>query len=166
AFCAEDAQQLEKLFDWDFNVLKMRSHDAMRMAVISLFEKEITLAEINISRSQLQAYIAEVDKNYRLSELALLYNDTAVLENHHCATAFRLMRLPGLDIFQHLNFSERKECRKMMVSCILATDMDVHVTLVETMASKADDQWCIESPADKIFYGKYILHCADLSNPV
>ena len=226
-FDAEDSRELERLFDWDFNVLKMKSHDALRLAVISLFEKEISLAALNISHSQLCAYISEVDKNYRLnpfhnfyhavsvthfiyllmretcawtilrndllyfsmllsaivhdvdhpgntnlfevhsrSALALLYNDTAVLENHHCSTAFNLMRQTGLDIFQHLSFQDRKECRKMTVSCILATDMDMHVTLVETMASKADEQWHIESPADKIFYGKYILHCADLSNPV
>ena len=227
AFDADDSRELEKLFDWDFNVLKMKSHDALRLAVISLFEKEICLAELNISRSQLYSYICEVDKTYRLnpfhnfyhavsvthfiyllmretrartilrndllyfsmllsaivhdvdhpgntnlfevhsrSELALLYNDTAVLENHHCSTAFKLMNQAGLDIFQHLSFQDRKECRKMTVSCILATDMDMHVTLAETMASKADGQWHIESPADKIFYGKYILHCADLSNPV
>jgi hypothetical protein len=227
SFSATDAWELERVFDWDFNVLKMSNHDAMRLAVITIFEREISLPEINISRSQLYAYISEVDKNYRLnpfhnfyhavsvthfifmlmretgarsilkndllyfsmllsaivhdvdhpgntnlfeihsgSEWALLYNDTAVLEHHHCATAYQLMRKPGLDIFQHLSFSQKRDARKMIVSSILATDMDMHVTLVESMASKADGHWVIESPVDKIFYGKYILHCADLSNPV
>merc|ERR1712000_319859 len=41
------------------------------------------------------------------SELALRYNDTGVLENHHCATAFRLMQLPGLDIFGQLSLPKK-----------------------------------------------------------
>jgi len=36
------------------------------------------------------------------SMLAMLYNDHAVLENHHCATAFQIMRRPANNIMKDL----------------------------------------------------------------
>ena len=36
------------------------------------------------------------------SALAMLYNDHAVLENHHCATAFQIMRRPSNNILRGL----------------------------------------------------------------
>ncbi|NXQ31488.1 PDE4D phosphodiesterase, partial [Alaudala cheleensis] len=41
------------------------------------------------------------------SELALLYNDESVLENHHLAVGFRLLQEQGCDIFQNLTRRER-----------------------------------------------------------
>lgn len=34
-----------------------------------------------------------------MSKLAVLYNDRSVLENHHAATAFRLLRQEDFNIF-------------------------------------------------------------------
>ena len=36
------------------------------------------------------------------SELALMYNDESVLENHHLAVAFKLLQNPECDIFVNL----------------------------------------------------------------
>lgn len=36
------------------------------------------------------------------SELALMYNDESVLENHHLAVAFKLLQNEECDIFQNL----------------------------------------------------------------
>lgn len=41
-------------------------------------------------------------KNFIGSELALMYNDESVLENHHLAVAFKLLQTKECDIFQNL----------------------------------------------------------------
>lgn len=66
-----------------------------------------------------------------LSYLSLLYNDQSVLENHHCSTAFLLMRRPTTNLFNGLSKPLSIELRKIIVSCIMATDMSVHFELVD-----------------------------------
>lgn len=99
------------------------------------------------------------------SELAILYNDTSVLEHHHCATTFKLMHKSENNIFQNMSFTLRSELRKIIISSILATDMMYHVTLVEEMAKRNVD-WEIDTFPEQQFFGKILVHAADLSNPV
>ena len=63
------------------------------------------------------------------TSLAILYNDVAVLENHHCATTFELISNPHYDIFGGLDSTQKKDIRKLMIMGILATDMAVHFSL-------------------------------------
>jgi hypothetical protein len=60
------------------------------------------------------------------SPLALMYNDQSVLENHHCATAFRLMYSEGCRITENLEVELQDRMRRSIISCILATDMSRH----------------------------------------
>lgn len=63
------------------------------------------------------------------SELALMYNDESVLENHHLAVGFKLLQEDNCDIFQNLTKKQRQSLRKMVIdmvrcpefSCILLT---------------------------------------------
>ena len=58
------------------------------------------------------------------SELALMYNDESVLENHHLAVAFKLLQNPECDIFVNLTRKQKQTLRKMvidMVSFIIIT---------------------------------------------
>eukprot|EP00300_Choanocystis_sp_HF-7_P000630 c10526_g1_i2.p1 GENE.c10526_g1_i2~~c10526_g1_i2.p1 ORF type:complete len:377 (-),score=80.82 c10526_g1_i2:99-1190(-) len=57
------------------------------------------------------------------SDLAINYNDQSVLENHHCATGFRILARPRCNILQHLSVDQFKKARKLIVSCVLSTDM-------------------------------------------
>ena len=51
------------------------------------------------------------------SELALIYNDESVLENHHLAVAFKLIQDQECDILASLSKKQRQSVRKM-VRCV------------------------------------------------
>ena len=52
------------------------------------------------------------------SELALMYNDESVLENHHLAVAFKLLQNPDCDIFINLTKKQRQTLRKMVIDMV------------------------------------------------
>ena len=54
-----------------------------------------------------------------------MYNDDAVLENHHLAVAFKLLQNPACDIFTSLSHKQRVSVRKMMIDMVSATASDV-----------------------------------------
>ena len=62
------------------------------------------------------------------SKLAILYNDIAVLENHHAASFFFMLENTKHDcnIFQDMPEVERSSCRKLILENILCTDMSKH----------------------------------------
>ncbi|KAG5441907.1 High affinity cGMP-specific 3',5'-cyclic phosphodiesterase 9A [Clonorchis sinensis] len=60
------------------------------------------------------------------SWLAMRYNDSSPLENHHCATAFELVSIPATNILCGLTVTELRWFRKAVIRCILATDMATH----------------------------------------
>lgn len=52
------------------------------------------------------------------SELALMYNDESVLENHHLAVGFKLLQEENCDIFQNLSKRQRQSLRKMVIDMV------------------------------------------------
>lgn len=57
------------------------------------------------------------------SELALMYNDSSVLENHHLAVGFKLLQEENCDIFQNLNKKQRQSLRKMVIDIVRPAQM-------------------------------------------
>ena len=55
------------------------------------------------------------------SELALMYNDESVLENHHLAVAFKLLQKSDCDIFATLAKKQRQTLRKMVIDMVSRT---------------------------------------------
>ncbi|XP_064427293.1 3',5'-cyclic-AMP phosphodiesterase 4A isoform X4 [Mirounga angustirostris] len=120
------------------------------------------------------------------SELALMYNDESVLENHHLAVGFKLLQEDNCDIFQNLSKRQRQSLRKMVIdmvggagagtrlerSPVLATDMSKHMTLladlktmVETKKVTSSGVLLLDNYSDRIQVLRNMVHCADLSNP-
>ncbi|XP_046635525.1 cAMP-specific 3',5'-cyclic phosphodiesterase-like isoform X6 [Daphnia pulicaria] len=106
------------------------------------------------------------------SELALMYNDESVLENHHLAVAFKLLQSPDCDIFSNLNKKQRQTLRKMVIDMVLATDMSKHMslladlkTMVETKKVAGSGVLLLDNYTDRIQVLQNMVHCADLSNP-
>uniref|UniRef100_A0A8C8RV30 Phosphodiesterase n=1 Tax=Pelusios castaneus TaxID=367368 RepID=A0A8C8RV30_9SAUR len=106
------------------------------------------------------------------SELALMYNDASVLENHHLAVGFRLLQEENCDIFRHLSNKQRQSLRKMAIDMVLATDMCKHMslladlkTMVETKKVTSLGVLLLDNYSDRIQVLQNMVHCADLSNP-
>lgn len=72
------------------------------------------------------------------SELALMYNDESVLENHHVAVAFKLLQEDGCDIFQGLAAKQRQALRRMVIDMVLATDMSKHMSLLADLKTMVE----------------------------
>ncbi|XP_068939191.1 3',5'-cyclic-AMP phosphodiesterase 4A isoform X2 [Petaurus breviceps papuanus] len=106
------------------------------------------------------------------SELALMYNDESVLENHHLAVGFKLLQEENCDIFQNLNKRQRQSLRRMVIDMVLATDMSKHMslladlkTMVETKKVTSSGVLLLDNYTDRIQVLRNMVHCADLSNP-
>merc|ERR1711899_690520 len=106
------------------------------------------------------------------SELALMYNDESVLENHHLAVAFKLLQTKECDIFVSFNKKQRQTLRKMTIDMVLATDMSKHMslladlkTMVETKKVAGSGVLLLDNYNDRILVLQNMVHCSDLSNP-
>ncbi|CAF1373638.1 unnamed protein product [Adineta ricciae] len=95
------------------------------------------------------------------SDVALTYNDRAVLENHHVSAAFRLMRIDDYNIIAEFTADEYKNFRHLVIEMVLATDMSSHFTQLKTMRSLLSMPENIEKAKALAL----ILHCADISHP-
>lgn len=95
------------------------------------------------------------------SEVALIYNDRAVLENHHVSAAFRLMRNEEYNIISEFTSDEYRNFRLLVIEMVLATDMSSHFTQLKTMKSLLS----MPENVEKAKALALVLHCADISHP-
>ncbi|XP_023342142.1 calcium/calmodulin-dependent 3',5'-cyclic nucleotide phosphodiesterase 1A isoform X2 [Eurytemora carolleeae] len=98
------------------------------------------------------------------SSLAILYNDRAVLENHHVAEFFRTMKENECNILINMSKSEYKNFRTLMIEMVLHTDMSLHFSQLKNI------QNYLLSSKDKTSFQRsaalgLILHSCDISHP-
>jgi hypothetical protein len=96
------------------------------------------------------------------TETALLYNDRAVLENHHISASFRVMREDECNILQNLSREEFREFRTLVIDMVLATDMSFHFQQLKNMKNLLT---LAEPSVDKSKALSLVLHCCDISHP-
>ena len=72
-------------------------------------------------------------------DLAVMYNDESVLENHHLAVAFKLLYDSSCNFLGNMEKTQMKALRKVIIDTVIATDMSKHFqhlgelkTMVET----------------------------------
>ena len=104
------------------------------------------------------------------SYLSILYNDRSVLENHHVAEAFELMRNKDFDIFQTLSEEQYKDVRETMIQMILATDMALHATILGRFKTRIESESegaeiDFSSKEDVRLALQIAIKIADVSNP-
>ncbi|KAK3083428.1 hypothetical protein FSP39_022327 [Pinctada imbricata] len=95
------------------------------------------------------------------SEFALLYNDRAVLENHHICASFQVMKHEDSNILAHLSREEYREFRTLVIEMVLATDMSFHFQQLKNMKNLLGMPENIDKPKAL----SLVLHCADISHP-
>ncbi|ROL42182.1 High affinity cAMP-specific and IBMX-insensitive 3',5'-cyclic phosphodiesterase 8A [Anabarilius grahami] len=117
------------------------------------------------------------------SELAILYNDTAVLESHHAALAFQITtRDDKCNIFKNMERNEYRTLRQAIIDMVLATEMTKHfehvnkfvnsinkplAALEENEGSGDEDSAknILTAPENRILVKRMLIKCADISNP-
>lgn len=71
--------------------------------------------------------------------LATLYNDRSILENHHLACTFELLRNPRYNIFATLSDEQRLLVRETMLEMVLATDMGNHARIFKNFQVRVSE---------------------------
>ncbi len=59
----------------------------------------------------------------------------SVLEQHHAATAFKIIREEKFNVFDQLSYKQLKALRKTTIKNVLATDMKFHRDKVDQFSS-------------------------------
>lgn len=100
------------------------------------------------------------------SDLALRYNDSSPLENHHCAVMFdvALNSTKDCNIFQELGPEVFGSIRRLIIAGILSTDMKHHGSHVQLLAEFKLQPGT--SVTQTQFLVELLLHAADISNPL
>lgn len=99
---------------------------------------------------------------------AILYNDKAVLENHHLAASFAVLRKPENNFLTHLTKSEYKLFRETVIEMVLATDLSQHLPLLTLFKNRLQNQSAFnpeELREDRILLWRMLMKLADVSNP-
>uniref|UniRef100_A0A8C0FY71 Phosphodiesterase n=1 Tax=Bubo bubo TaxID=30461 RepID=A0A8C0FY71_BUBBB len=114
------------------------------------------------------------------SELAVLYNDTAVLESHHTALAFQLTTKDSkCNIFKNIDRNHYRTLRQAIIDMVLATEMTKHFEHVnkfvnsinKPMASEETSSDCectaniTNFPDNQTLIKRMMIKCADVANP-
>ncbi|KOX73490.1 cAMP-specific 3',5'-cyclic phosphodiesterase [Melipona quadrifasciata] len=132
----------------------------------------ISTTDPSLTRKRFDEFSGNAISSLPGSELALMYNDESVLENHHLAVAFKLLQNEGCDIFVNMTKKQRQTLRKMVIDMVLSTDMSKHMslladlkTMVETKKVAGSGVLLLDNYTDRIQVLENLVHCADLSNP-
>ncbi|XP_060241568.1 high affinity cAMP-specific and IBMX-insensitive 3',5'-cyclic phosphodiesterase 8B isoform X4 [Meriones unguiculatus] len=114
------------------------------------------------------------------SELAVLYNDTAVLESHHTALAFQLtVKDAKCNIFKNIDRNHYRTLRQAIIDMVLATEMTKHFEHVNKFVNSINKPLAAESegsdcdcnptgknlPENQILIKRMMIKCADVANP-
>uniref|UniRef100_A0A671FS11 Phosphodiesterase n=1 Tax=Rhinolophus ferrumequinum TaxID=59479 RepID=A0A671FS11_RHIFE len=114
------------------------------------------------------------------SELAVLYNDTAVLESHHTALAFQLtVKDSKCNIFKNIDRNHYRTLRQAIIDMVLATEMTKHFEHVNKFVNSINKPMAAELegsdydcnpigknfPENQILIKRMMIKCADVANP-
>ena len=97
--------------------------------------------------------------------LAIRYNDSSVLENHHIASSSALMKLEKYNILSKLAPDDKEGIRRRMIHMVLSTDMSKHFADIGNFKSRIASENFDPEDKDKLLCMGIGIHLADISNP-
>lgn len=127
-------------------------------------------------------------------DLALTYNDTSPMENHHVAAAFRVMRCQCYNFMRRMSRERLTRLRRLLIEMVLATDMKQHFNILSKFQAKlqvklrtsnsygsgshmsahdlsssrrlevCDDELIVEDEVDRSLVMQVALKCADVGH--
>eukprot|EP00930_Biecheleria_cincta_P032000 TRINITY_DN22203_c0_g1_i1.p1 TRINITY_DN22203_c0_g1~~TRINITY_DN22203_c0_g1_i1.p1 ORF type:complete len:625 (-),score=107.21 TRINITY_DN22203_c0_g1_i1:202-2076(-) len=97
-------------------------------------------------------------------ELAMRYNDVAVLENHHASVTCQILRREETAIAQSLSKIDKVILRQSIIKCILSTDMSQHMQICRRVSSCTSVLEFQEKDQHSLM--EFCIHAADLSGQV
>uniref|UniRef100_A0A7R9UAZ1 PDEase domain-containing protein n=1 Tax=Pinguiococcus pyrenoidosus TaxID=172671 RepID=A0A7R9UAZ1_9STRA len=105
----------------------------------------------------------------RSDPLAIQHNDDAVLERHHCAATFQLLRKPENGVLVFFSDEAYRELRKVVIHAILHTDMAQHGRIVRELQQRdPENPWGDpedegQNEANALLLRSAVVHAADLN---
>lgn len=97
-------------------------------------------------------------------DLAILYNDFSVLENHHLAWAWQVLRKHN--IFSGLSNEQYLEMRSLIIELVLATDFGKHFDYLGRFKNVTSGvEVDFKDPGTIKIFLQTALKCADISHP-
>ena len=176
--------ETERLYNYSQNRYHNFTHAIMVMNACYYFLKKTPADElfedIGIAALLFAALMHDIDhkgnnNDYEVkayTDLALIYNDKSVLENHHAATAFKLLKRVELNIFEGLNTEDFNMFRRIVIELILMTDPKHHFghlgKLKKRISKSASKEEFKQSKSmdNFILFAGNLVHCADIYGPV
>eukprot|EP00668_Euglena_longa_P033633 GGOE01043232.1.p1 GENE.GGOE01043232.1~~GGOE01043232.1.p1 ORF type:complete len:617 (+),score=214.56 GGOE01043232.1:56-1906(+) len=135
-------------------------------------QESISLQPVDLLAAILSASIHDYDhpgfnNNFHVKTqayLAILYNDRSVLENHHLASVFELVKNPKYNVFARLPWDVFKDLRDTMTEMVLATDMGMHGQVTQRFKARLTEDRAWDNKADQRLALSVALKMADISN--
>jgi len=101
-------------------------------------------------------------------KLAILYNDRSVLENHHVASAWKLMLSDPKNEFLSGPIITPKllnQIRMATIKLVLSTDLAKHAKIIDKWKKLSKNSLNFDDPENRTLTMQMIIKCSDISNP-
>lgn len=89
---------------------------------------------------------------------------SSVLEVHHCTIAVEILSEPQNDVFGGVPISEKAQCYRNILSCILATDMSKHDVEVASFCAVLNEGYNVSKQEHRQCAMNVLMKAADISN--
>eukprot|EP01015_Nassula_variabilis_P009190 TRINITY_DN17270_c0_g1_i1.p1 TRINITY_DN17270_c0_g1~~TRINITY_DN17270_c0_g1_i1.p1 ORF type:complete len:236 (+),score=36.58 TRINITY_DN17270_c0_g1_i1:70-777(+) len=176
--CIRDREK----YDWRKNPFHNFNHGFTVMNSTYIFVKTLKMEDIFDSKYKfaliLSALCHDIDHTGKtnmfevnsLSQIALEYHDKSVLEQHHAATTFFILRDQRYNILENLDDEQFIQIRKLIIQNILATDMRQHFDLVKQFEHlvkiySQNKSHLGDTEENKGVLSSFLIHTADLTGP-